>query len=170
LAGCDSRQPIDGHLSLDPAAVWQEGELTIESGIDFEPTAPMREALERGVDIQLKLTIRVSRRLGPMAWLAERRQTTARIRFLPLTEQWQLETEDVEQNYPRLWLLLEALSRPRDYPTGLRRESLRDDSWQVQIRVAVDRSALPAPMHLPSLFSPDWQLGGTWHTWQFDPS
>ncbi|MCA1779983.1 MAG: DUF4390 domain-containing protein [Xanthomonadaceae bacterium] len=40
----------------------------------------------------------------------------------------------------------------------------------MQIRIAFDRAALPSPMHLPSLFSPHWQLGGAWHTWQFDRS
>lgn len=150
--------------------VWRGDALEIEAGVTFDPTAIMREALESGVDLQLDIVTRVSRRIGPVALIEVERHHPITIRFLPLTEQWQLETGSVQANFPRLWLLLDALQQARSYATGLTRERADDHAWQVQARARFNREALPSPMHLPSLVSPDWRLAGAWHTWQLDAS
>lgn len=160
----------DGRLEIDPRAVWRGDALYIAAGIAFDPTARMREALESGVDLELDLVTRVSRRLGPVGWIEEERHHPVTLRFLPLTEQWQLEIEGRQDNFPRLWLLLDALDREREYATGLTEEMTRRGAWQVQARARFNRAALPSPMHLPSLVSPEWRLAGVWHTWQIDAS
>ena len=147
----------------------------IESDIRFEPTAAMREALEHGVDLELLVTTRVSKRYGPIAHQHVSRSTRFRIRYLPLIEYWQLDHIAYNglqnsQSFPRFWLLTEALTENIGFATGLKRDMLGNDDWQVQIRAQFDRSALPAPMHLPTLFSPEWRLNDPWYTWQFDAS
>jgi len=150
--------------------IWREQSLDIDAGVSFDPTPIMREALESGVDLQIEIITRVSKRMGPVALIEEERRHPITIRFLPLTEQWQLEFDAVETNFPRLWLLLDALEQTRTYATGLTRERARGDDWQVQARARFNREALPPPMHLPSLVSRDWRLAGAWHTWQIDAS
>lgn len=130
----------------------------------------MREALERGVDLQLEVVTRVSHHLGPIAIVDIERRHPITMRFLPLTEQWQMDINDQQTNFPRLWLLLDALDEQHSYPTGLTRERLDEQTWQVQARIRFNREALPPPMHLPSLFSSQWRLSGDWHTWQIDAS
>lgn len=130
----------------------------------------MREALESGVDLQLEIVTRVSRRLGPIALPGEKRSHPVTLRFLPLTEQWQMETGGEQTNYPRLWLLLDALEQTRTFETGLTRAGAGDAGWQVRARVKFNREALPSPMHLPSLLSPQWRLAGAWHTWRIEAS
>jgi len=130
----------------------------------------MREALESGVDLQLEVITRVSRPIGPIALIEEERRHSIMIHFLPLTEQWQLQTEAGQSNFPRLWLLLDSLKQARSYSTGLTRERSREGAWQIQARVRFNIEALPPPMHLPALISPDWRLTGSWHTWQIDAS
>lgn len=130
----------------------------------------MREALERGVDLQLEVVTRVSHHLGPIAIVDIERRHPITMRFLPLTEQWQMDINDQQTNFPRLWLLLDALDEQHGYPTGLTREGLAEQTWQVQARIRFNREALPPPMHLPSLFSSQWRLSGDWHTWQIDAS
>lgn len=164
-----------GVLDLNPNAFWQQDELMVESGIRFEPTAAMSEALEHGVDLELDVITRVSRKMGPVAHLRHSQSTRFRIRYLPLIEYWQLDRIDPDgqhfsQSFPRFWLLTEALTDTLNYPTGLNRNMLDDGDWQVQIRAQFDRSALPSPMHLPTLFSPEWRLTGPWHTWQYASS
>jgi hypothetical protein len=168
-AGCSS-DPADGELRLAPDTGWASGELIITSPIRFQPTPPMREALARGVDLQIAVVTRISRRLGPVAWQVERRRHPVRIRFLPLTEQWAVETADRRETFPRLWLLLDALDRPQAFATGFTRAQAGDADWQVQVRATFDRSALPSPMHLPSLLSSQWRLSSPWHTWRIDAS
>ncbi|HKL53452.1 MAG TPA: DUF4390 domain-containing protein [Wenzhouxiangellaceae bacterium] len=173
-AGCADEGTVgsstDGRLEIDPNMVWRGESLEIHAAVAFDPTAIMREALESGVDLQLEIITRVSRRMGPIALIEEERHHPITIRFLPLTEQWQLEVDTVQTNFPRLWLLLEALQQERSYATGFSREQARGNAWQVQARARFNREALPPPMHLPSLISPDWRLAGTWHTWQIDAS
>lgn len=173
-AGCTDQGPdrnaTDGRLEIEPRMLWRGESLEIDTGVAFDPSAIMREALESGVDLHLEIITRVSRRMGPIALMEEERRHPIAIRFLPLTEQWQLERESVQTNFPRLWLLLDALEQPRGYATGLTRERAREDAWQVQARARFNREALPPPMHLPSLVSPDWRLAGPWHTWQIDAS
>ncbi|MDX1625195.1 MAG: DUF4390 domain-containing protein [Wenzhouxiangellaceae bacterium] len=169
-AACSPAEPESGHLRLDPVATWEDGRVEIRTGIDFEPTPAMREALAHGVDLVIDVTTRVSRRMGPVARETDRRTERWRIRYLPLIEQWQLVHDgdaETAQNHPRLWLLLRDLAEPRTYLTGLQADALDDGAWQVQIRVRFNREALPSPMHLPTLMSPDWRLGGPWHSWQF---
>lgn len=160
----------NGRLEIDPAMAWRNDQLVIDTGVQFDPTPRMREALESGVDLQLEVITRASRRLGPVAIAKTERRHPITIRFLPLTEQWQMEFADRELNFPRLWLLLDALQQQRGYATGFSREQARDGQWQVQARARFNREALPPPMHLPSLLSPQWRLAGAWHTWQLDAS
>lgn len=151
--------------------VWRGQALEIDAGVTFDPPATMREALESGVDLQLEIITRVSRKTGPIALIEEQRHHPITLRFLPLTEQWQLETEAGQTNFPRLWLLLDELQQqPRSYPTGLTREQAGEGVWQLQVRARFNREALPPPMHLPSLVSSDWRLAGRWHTWRLDAS
>lgn len=157
-------------MSLDPDAEWFDERLVIESGIDFEPSPAMREALDHGVDLQIDVVVRVSRRHGPIARELERHVQSFTIHYLPLTEQWQLVEAERSQTFPRLWLLQRALSEPRRFETGLSRNAIDRHSLQVQVRAEINREALPPPMHLPTLFSNQWRFSAQWHSWHFDPS
>lgn len=169
-SGCVDSADSPGRLALDPNAEWIDNRLIIESGVDFEPSPAMREALDHGVDLQIDVVVRVSRRYGPIARELERRAQPFRIHYLPLTEQWQLVESDRSRTFPRLWLLLRALSEPRRFETGLARSAIGEHSLQVQIRAELNREALPPPMHLPTLFSNQWRFSAQWHSWHFDPS
>lgn len=168
-AGCTDNN-AESALEINPSVAWRGEMLEIDTGVQFEPTPRMRDALESGVDLQLQVITRVSRNLGPVALKEIERAYPITIRFLPMTEQWQMEIDNRQFNFPRIWLLLEALTQARGYATGLTRERASDGAWQVQVRVRFNREALPSPMHLPSLISPQWRLAGKWHTWQLGDS
>lgn len=170
-AGCvEQGNSSSGRLEIDPSPVWLADTLQIDAGVVLELSEIMREALESGVDLQFEIITRVSRHTGPIAWIEKEHRHPITIRFLPLTEQWQLEIDTVQSSFPRLWLLLDALRQHRGYATGLTREHTRNHAWQVRARARFNREALPSPMHLPSLISSDWRLASRWHTWQIDAS
>lgn len=168
--GCRPAEPDAGRLALDPAARWSGDRLLIDTGIDFLPSPAVREALEHGVDLQLDVEIRLARRHGPIAREIDRRATPLRIRYLPLTEQWQLEEKGGTRIFPRFWLLREALAETRSFDTGITRPQADERPLQLQVRARINRDVLPAPMHLPTLFSSQWHLGEQWHAWHFGPS
>lgn len=169
-AGCSPTPGQPGRLALDPTLEWQADRLTLVTGIRFEPGAAMREALERGVALEIELTVQRQRRLGPIWLPAGRNVRSFRIRSLPLTRQWLLETDAGTSRYARLWLLLEALSRAQRYATGLERADLARADWRIQAAARFDRSALPAPMHLPTLFSSQWRLASPTFRWPIEAS
>jgi len=163
--GCSSVEGERGRLAITPEVARDGDRVVLETGIDFEPSTEMREALARGVDLQIDVVIRLRRRLGPI-WLNwDTRRIPVRISHLPLTRQWRLETQSVNQNFPRLWLLLEALNEPLRFVPAIDLAGRTGDEWQIQARAVFSRAALPAPMHLPALFSTQWRLFTRWHAW-----
>lgn len=168
-AGCRTA-PATGELTLDPTVRWAGNDLLIETGIRFDPTPAIREALEHGVDLQIDLDVRLARRFGPVGHEITTRTEAIRIRYLPLLEQWQIEERSGTRTFPRFWLMREALAEPRVLATGLTRDAVEQRPLQLQVRARINRDALPPPMHLPTLFSAQWHPGGQWHAWHFDPS
>ena len=170
LSACSTETEAPGRLALEPEIGWQEGRLWVVSGVVFEPGDEVREALERGVRLRLEVVTRLSRRIGPIALESAATVYPLDIGYLPLTEEWLLETPTGSERFPRLWLLLEALRTPRRFDTGLKADAIGTRNWQVQVRIRLDRDALPSPMHLPALLSPQWRLDSRWHSWQFEAS
>lgn len=170
VAGCGSPEDGDWGVSLAPEASWRDGSLVLESPLQVTLSPAALEALEHGVGLVLVVTTRISRRHGPVARLEEARDYPLEIRYLPLSRHWQLSEPAIGQirSFPRRWMLMEALGEVRRFETGLARSELGTANWQVQVRVRLDRNALPAPMHLPAWLSPQWRLVSRWYTWRFD--
>ncbi len=142
----------------------------LESGIRFQPSVEMAEALARGVDLALKLEIRARRRFGPLHLTLRRSDHPITMSFLPLTEQWQLSIDDETEQFPRNWLMLDALTEPRRWSTPLEKSDLRHDQWQLHARIRLDLDSLPPAMLLPALLSAQWRLKSREYSWQIQDS
>ena len=125
------------------------------------------EALEHGVPLtlQLELELRDSSNLN---LLADDRQLFE-IRFLPLNEIYQLSGpgQNNIRSFPRLrHVLTELANISVDFQTG----PLAPGAYEFRSRISLDNAQLPAPMHLPALFSADWKHDSEWSTWPFEIS
>jgi len=170
-AGCKPAANTSGTLQLSAQPAWEDDRVMIESAIDFQPSLEMAEALARGVDLGLRLEIRARRRFGPLHLTRVRVDHLITLSFLPLTEQWQITTEQRSEQFPRRWLMLEALNEPRRWAVaGLDRAGIAQGDWQLQARVRIDLDTLPPAMHLPALFSTQWRLASQEHSWQLRDS
>lgn len=151
--------------------MWEDDRLLIETPIDLDFSPAAVEALENGVALVVVITIRASRWLGPIPTHRDVDHRRMEIRFLPLSRHWQLTDQQggETRSFARRWMLEQALAtEARRFETGLGREALSGDTWQVEIRAAVDRNALPPPMHLPALLSNQWRLASRWYAWPFE--
>ncbi len=130
----------------------------------------MVEALEHGVTIPLTVSTRVSRHYGRVARLERDHDHQLEIRYLPMLRAYQLSdlSRDRQDNYPRLAMLIDDLSRPRSWSTSLTPPEARERDWQVEIRAELDRDRLPSPMRLPAQFDSDWRARTPWQTWRVD--
>jgi hypothetical protein len=89
------------------------------------------------------------------------------IRFHPLIQSYELSGPGIEsgRNFPRLRHVMNELSSLSfEFKTG----PLAPGRYEFRTRTRLDNARLPAPMHLPALFSTDWQHDSEWSTWPFE--
>lgn len=154
-------------LSLvNPALVWQDEVLGVRTSLAFRPTPAILEALEHGVPVTVVVETRVHPTAGFLASNDQTRNHRYEIRYLPLSEHYQLTALKTNQSttFPRLRLLLADLSEPRLLDTQLRADALDGQSWQVQVRVDIDRARLPAPMQVGVWRDRQWSSNDAWQT------
>jgi len=126
-----------------------------------------REALEHGVTLTIALQLEL--RNDDHMIVAKRDTRQFVIRYLPLSERYQLEVKGSSQlqTFPRLRHLLARLDQLNlVMPTG----PLPEGGYQLRTRVSLDESLLPAPMQLPAWFSSQWQHDSEWSVWPFNVS
>ena len=89
------------------------------------------------------------------------------LEYLPISEHYKLTdtASGMQQIFPRLRYLVAALESQR---FTLLLGQLAPGNYQLQVRAEVDLSKLPAPMRLPALIAPEWQLSTDWHSWPFE--
>jgi hypothetical protein len=123
------------------------------------------DALEHGVPltILLELELRDSNNLNLLADDSRQFQ----IRFLPLSEVYQLSYPDSDsiRSFTRLRHVLDELAILNvNFKTG----PLAPGNYEFRSRTSLDNAQLPAPMHLPALFSAEWKHNSEWSTWPFE--
>lgn len=174
LVGCgESEQPESPPAPLtlsliNPVLQWQDDVLGIVSGIEFQPSEAVLDALNHGVAVTLVVATRIHPVHGVLASNDQTRNHRFEIRYLPLIEHYQL-TELKTQtsvSYPRLRLLMAALAEPRFLDTHLNRRDISDRPWHVQAKADIDRERLPAPMQLSVFGDSAWQGAEDWQNWR----
>ena len=182
LLACVACQPAEGPASSSgqasstvlvplaleqPQLIWRGETLGIETGLSFQPSAAIRDALSHGVAVTLVVETRIHPWRGWLASPDQTRNHRFEIRYLPLSEHYQLKIlkSDSTRTYPRLRLLLADLAQRRWLDTHLTRSQLGEDEWAVEVRVDIDKEQLPAPMQLSVWAHKGWQTNTEW--WRF---
>ncbi len=146
----------------------QDGELIMQAGVEWQPSPAVVEALQHGVAVPVRVTLRSYRQWGPFRWQDRDRNHRFEVRYLPLLRRYELlETRSGEQqHFPRLSMMLDSLARPRDWPTGIHWTELPDHHWRIEARAELDRSRLPPPMRMPVWFDDNWRAWSHWQRWE----
>lgn len=128
-------------------------------------SAAATEALESGVALTLKLEMEL-RDSSSLAVLAEEVHRHE-VRYLPLNRRYQLISypEGRIRTFPRL---RHAMGDLADLSLDVDTGPLAPGSYEIRTRISLDNASLPAPMHLPVLFSAEWQHDSEWSTWLFE--
>jgi len=134
----------------------------LEADLRLVFSATMLEALDRGIPLTLTLELRATS--ATQGALVEQRRME--LRYLPLAQQYQWAQADggAPRNFPRRTQLLAALDHVRvalpaawaELPAGA----------ALDLRLALDRRALPGPLRLPALLARDWRLPEARYAWQ----
>ncbi|SDD67761.1 DUF4390 domain-containing protein [Aquimonas voraii] len=147
LAGCGA---VDApRARIEDARRLQRGDslqLEVQQQLEFQPL--MLEALANGIGLRLDYHLQYCES-------AERAIRSLWLRYYPLAGEYEMRWEGEAQGrrFARRGSLLAALDRIRiELPA-------RADKCELQLRVELERSALPAPLRFPALIGlQDWRL------------
>ncbi len=160
LGGCtqdrtDAKFRIEG-VSASAAANGVNLRFDLDLGLSYEA----RRALRNGVPLTIELITEL-RREGDRAELSSS-ATEYEIRYLPLSDHFELIREGQVSNYPRLRHLLAEIARNR---ITLEAGGLEPGPYEVVARCRLNKQKLPPPMRLPALISARWRHDSGWTTW-----
>lgn len=166
LAGCDQQGPVDYGFAINDVSVsraYQSLDVQLQQGLELSDQA--REALEHGVTLTVLLEIEL--RNDNKMIVVKRDASRFQIRYLPLSQRYQLATEKTGEikTYSRLRHLLAAID---DLSIQLSTGPLPSGSYELRTRIRLDESRLPAPMQLPAWFSAQWHHDSEWSIWPFE--
>ncbi len=138
--------------------------LQVRMDQELRLSRPATRAVRNGVPLVLELDVEV--RDGANLTLVATEQQQFEIRYLPMSEHWQLETPDraAPRTYPRLRHVLAELSELR---LTLDAIPLAPGDYELRTRIRLDLASLPAPMQLPSLVNRTWRHDSDWTQWPF---
>ena len=167
LWGCQSQAAKDRFV-LEGARVNVAGDtlnIQLQQRLNFSPAAV--EALYNGVPLVMQWDLEL--RDGNNLTLLTTRERRAALRYLPLSERFQLEQLDsgATQSYPRLRHALRAMNQLQITVDNI---PLAPGTYQMRARVRLDRADLPAPMQLPALVLMRWRHDSLWNQWPFEVS
>lgn len=168
LAGCGHREALDyafviNNVSVTPA--YQSLDIHVRQ--DLQLSSQAREALEHGVTLTVRLEMEL--RNDSNMIVARRDARRIQLRYLPLSERYQLTVEETGEMraFSRLRHMLADMD---DFDIRLSTGPLPSGSYELRTRISMDESRLPTPMQLPARFSSQWRHDSEWSVWPFKVS
>ncbi|MDD5175075.1 MAG: DUF4390 domain-containing protein [Sterolibacterium sp.] len=159
-------EPISAKLSSGEEAYVLSSEFGIDLGGHFE------DAISRGVPLYfvLELDITRNRWYWPNEHIAGR-SLNYRLAYIPLTRQYRLSRDGtLHQNFASLGDALRMLGRVAALPVADRNLLKVGETYQVALRLALDRQQLPKPLQVDAIANRDWQIEAKVLRWQFIPT
>lgn len=147
-----------------------EDHYLLEADIDIVLSAPLEDALHKGIALYFLLEFEMVR--SRWYWFNDKavsRQQQYRLQFNALTRQYRIGVGGFYQNFPTLNEALQVLSKVR------RREDIepgtlsKGTTYTAGLRLRLDTSQLPKPFNLNALGSREWNLGSEWVRWTVTP-
>ena len=147
-----------------------EDAYVLDADIDIVLSAPLEEALSKGIPLYFQLEFEMVR--SRWYWFNEKAVTLQqqyRLSYNALTRQYRIGVGAFYQNFVTLNEALQFLSRVR------RREDLESGAlskgsvYTAALRLRLDTTQLPRPFNLNALGSREWSLGSDWYRWTVAP-
>jgi len=166
LAGCGQREALDYAFVIKKVTVrpaYQSLDIHLQQ--DLELSSQARTALEHGVTLTIKLELEL--RNDNNMIVARRDAWRFQLRYLPLSERFQLSEEETGKlaAFSRLRHMLAAMD---DLDVQFSTGPLPSGSYELRTRISLDESRLPTPMQLPAWLSSQWRHDSEWSVWPFE--
>lgn len=159
-------EPISAKLASSEDGYVLSAEFGVDLGSHFE------DAVSRGVPLYFALELEITR--NRWYWSSEHiagRSLSYRLAYIPLTRQYRLTREStLHQNFSSLSEALRVLGRVGALTIADRSALKIGQTYQVALRLALDRQQLPKPLQVDAISNKDWQVEGKVLRWQFTPA
>jgi hypothetical protein len=157
--------PKRGSLSTaEDGGTVLNGEFVIELGPRLE------EAVSRGVPLYFTLEFELTR---PRWWWSNEstitKTTQYRLSYTALTRQYRLTTGNLHRNFTTLEEALRVMSRLVDIPVADKGVLKMGESYDVGMRLSLDRNQLPKPLQVDAIANKDWQVETRVLRWHYVP-
>ena len=142
--------------------------LTAEFAIDLGPR--LEEAVTRGVPLFFNLEVVVER--PRQFWAAEHIVTklhSQKLSYSSLTRQFRLSSGGLSQSFETLSDALRILGRAGSLPVVDKASLKPGDTYQVAVRLSLDRNQLPKPFQVDAITDKDWRVEAKTLRWTFKP-
>lgn len=155
-----------GHFELSAVeASWSNGQMEVQFEQELSLSPEARNALVHGVPLTVGVDLVLRDARTQMR--VKKNQSYYEIRYLPLSEHYQLSGPDGidVRTFPRLRHVLADLgSLEVRFETG----ALPRGEYELLARSFLDKQKMPPPMRLPVMFSPRWRHESAWTSSQLD--
>jgi hypothetical protein len=166
LAWAGTIEPISAKLTGGEDAYVLSAEFGVDLGGQFE------DAVSRGVPLYFVLELEITR--NRWYWPSEHiagRSLNYRLAYIPLTRQYRLSSGGtLHQNFSSLADALHVMGRVGALPVAERNSLKIGETYQVALRLALDRQQLPKPLQVDAIANKDWQVEAKVLHWQFTPT
>lgn len=166
LAWAGTIEPVSAKLKSGEDGYVLSAEFGVDLGSHFE------DAVSRGVPLYFVLELEITR--NRWYWPSEHiagRSVNYRLAYIPLTRQYRLSSGGtLHQNFSSLNDALRVLGRVGALPIAERNALKIGETYQVALRLALDRQQLPKPLQVDAIANKDWQIEAKVLHWQFIPT
>ena len=162
LTACTTNQPGGTFEVLQVDAEWNNGRLAMRYRQQLNLSPEARTALDHSVPLTVVLDL-VLRDSSSRVRVGSR-EVSYEIRYLPLSERYQVSGPDGERvdSFPRL---RHALAKLADLDVSMQTGAIPAGDYELLTRTRLDRNAMPPPMRLPALLSAKWHHDSDWSSW-----
>lgn len=159
-------EPLSARLSAGEDAYVLSAQFEIDLGSHFE------DAVSRGVPLYFLLEVEITR--NRWYWYSEHmagRRVNYRLAYIPLTRQYRLSSGGtLHHNFASLGDALRLMGRVAALPVADKGVLKPGETYQVALRLALDRQQLPKPLQVDAIANRDWQVEPGVSRWQFVPA
>lgn len=149
-----------------------DGMYAVDANVTLNLNRHTNEALHSGVAIEIVFYVQV---ISPRTWLWNETvsaiEKSFRVTYHPLSERYLVRNLDTgaSSSYSSLEEALFNLGTIRELLLVPERDILPDRKYEVRLRAAIVKEALPAPIRLWSYVSSRWRITSNWYTWPLNP-
>ncbi|HWU83907.1 MAG TPA: DUF4390 domain-containing protein, partial [Rhodocyclaceae bacterium] len=165
-AQAGSIEPVEAVLSTA-----EDGSTQLNARFDIDLGPRLEDAVSRGVPLYFTFEFELTR---PRWWWSNEyvvtKNLTYRLSYTALTRQYRLTTGNLHRNFATLEEALRVLARVADMHIADKGALKNGETYEVGMRLALDRNQLPKPLQVDAIANRDWQVDTRVLRWSYVPA